>query len=297
MKLRNGKTINECIIGYKLCRDNHLVILEIPPTAKHNMDRSSIVNKQFAKHRCSEALVKEIINLINNQSVSEAFSMNALNFKYTVGQKILPDGFDPNVELVCSSGIHYFLDRKRAEMYTNFPGNFPKDGEFAQWKDNGTLIAQLMFKNGRKHGECKWYYENGQLEKYRIYVNGKEEGEAIEWYKNGQMREKCLFVDGKMHGELITWYENGQKQTHVLYNNGELEGKYEIWYDSGQMSSRAYYKQFNLEGEYITWYINGQMREKYLFVDGKMHGEYMVWHIDGRLIQKLNYELGVPQNY
>jgi len=36
---------------------------------------------------------------------------------YIVGEKVVPDAYDPDIRVECTSGIHFFLTREEAEAY------------------------------------------------------------------------------------------------------------------------------------------------------------------------------------
>jgi hypothetical protein len=36
---------------------------------------------------------------------------------YTVGQQVFPDGYDDDIRIECTNGIHFFITRKEAEEY------------------------------------------------------------------------------------------------------------------------------------------------------------------------------------
>jgi antitoxin component YwqK of YwqJK toxin-antitoxin module len=192
MKLRSGKVINESFVGYKKALNNHLVVLEIPLSAQHNMNRHEIKDKKFAKYRCSEAVVKEIVDLNTGKTVNEAYSFHKFDFKYVKGHKVVPDKFDPNIDKVCSGGIHFFLDRQCAEFYEDGK----KEGEYKSWYDNGQLYTQGLYKDGKKEGEHKIWHDNGQLYTQGLYKDGKKEGEHKIWYRDGQLFTQGLYKDG-----------------------------------------------------------------------------------------------------
>ena len=224
MKLRNGKTIgNEPIIGYKMASWDKLVILEIPPTALHNMNRTNIADRRFAKYRCSEAFVKEIVDLKTGINVMEAFSKQVGSFNYVVGQRVFPEFFDRNLEKVCTGGIHYFIDRPRAEMYERKPFN----GVHKEWYDDGLLSSECVYRNGRVEGVLKVWHKNGQLALTRFYKNGLLQGESKLWYENGKLHRVENFKDGMFHGVSKEWDEDGNLTEECLYDDGYLSKN---WY-------------------------------------------------------------------
>ena len=95
-------------VGWKKCRDNTVVKLEILADAK----RSSAYSR---KCRCSAAKVLAIENAdgtpykgnkINSQHDGE--------FWYTVGEIVSVDNFDEDRRNECAPGIHFFITRQEA---------------------------------------------------------------------------------------------------------------------------------------------------------------------------------------
>ena len=98
-------------IGYKKCRDDLIVELEIPEDAL----RSSGTTR---KCRCSKAKVLSITNLDGSKSkCTEATSKRDSFFVYKVGEIVEVPDFDTNRFNECSTGIHFFVTREEAEKY------------------------------------------------------------------------------------------------------------------------------------------------------------------------------------
>ena len=98
-------------IGYKKCRNNLIVELEIPEDAY----RCSATSK---KCRCSKAKVLSITNLDGSESKSDvAVSKYDSSFVYRIGETIEVTDFDQNRWNECSTGIHFFMNREDAVKY------------------------------------------------------------------------------------------------------------------------------------------------------------------------------------
>ena len=101
-------------IGFKKCRENLIVELEIPEDAL----RSSATTR---KCRCSKAKVVSITNLDGSKSEhTEATSKRDSSFVYKIGETVEVPGFDLNRFNECSTGIHFFVTRKEAESYARY---------------------------------------------------------------------------------------------------------------------------------------------------------------------------------
>ena len=98
-------------IGYKKCRNNLIVELEIPEDAY----RCSATSK---KCRCSKAKVLSITNLGGSESTSDvAVSNYDSSFVYRIGETVEVTDFDQNRWNECSTGIHFFINREDAVKY------------------------------------------------------------------------------------------------------------------------------------------------------------------------------------
>ena len=98
-------------IGYKKCRNNLIVELEIPEDAY----RCSATSK---KCRCSKAKVLSITNLDGSESKSGvAVSEYDSSFVYRIGETVEVTDFDQNRWNECSTGIHFFMNREDAVKY------------------------------------------------------------------------------------------------------------------------------------------------------------------------------------
>ena len=98
-------------IGYKKCRNNLIVELEIPEDAY----RCSATSK---KCRCSKAKVLSITNLDGSESKSDvAVSKYDSSFVYRIGETVEVTDFDQNRWNECSTGIHFFINREDAVKY------------------------------------------------------------------------------------------------------------------------------------------------------------------------------------
>ena len=98
-------------IGYKKCRNNLIVELEIPEDAY----RCSATSK---KCRCSKAKVLSITNLDGSESKSDvAVSKYDSSFVYRIGETVEVTDFDQNRWNECSTGIHFFMNREDTVKY------------------------------------------------------------------------------------------------------------------------------------------------------------------------------------
>ena len=92
------------LIGWKKCRQNVIVKLRIPASAK----RSHAFGR---KCRAEFADVLEVIG------AEVGISSHDGKTEYRTGQRVTPDSFDENWMDECSHGVHFFITRMEAEVY------------------------------------------------------------------------------------------------------------------------------------------------------------------------------------
>ena len=93
------------LIGYKKCRDNVIVKLLIPATAKRSHAFGRKCRAEFAK-------------VIEISSGTEAISEYNNKFIYRVGEIVRPlEPFSENWQEECESGIHFYITRIEAENH------------------------------------------------------------------------------------------------------------------------------------------------------------------------------------
>ena len=96
-------------IGYKKCRNERIVQLEVPEDAK----RSSACRR---KCRCSKAKVLNVWTPYGKEA-EYAVSNYKDSFIYRKGKFVEVINFDEDRFNECSTGIHFFMTRKEAEDY------------------------------------------------------------------------------------------------------------------------------------------------------------------------------------
>lgn len=104
-QIRKGMVLEEPMIGYKKCRGDIIVTLEIPKGA-------SVFSINNSKCRTNKA---KVIGISNEKKI--AHSQYDKFFTYELGQEIEIEHFDFAYNLECARGIHFFKTQKEAEEY------------------------------------------------------------------------------------------------------------------------------------------------------------------------------------
>lgn len=106
LEYRRGKILTESIIGYKKCKNDVIVTLEIPKDA-------IVFSINGNKCRTNKAKVIDI------DGADRAFSIfNKMT--YYVGDEFNIKDFNCEYNRECANGIHFFMTREEAEAYAFF---------------------------------------------------------------------------------------------------------------------------------------------------------------------------------
>lgn len=251
------------IIGYKTLQDGLICCLEIDPELS-NLGRTNVVDKNYAKFGCQKATVLSIYTLIideitgktTRQDVLSGSSIYEPDFIYKVGESIYVDDYNPDIESICSEGIHFFLTQEAAYSFSNIltKNSWYSDGGRRSSCDydhiNDRSTSTIWYKNGtiRRKLNFKGHYTNvvTYCDKKRISVrkNGIYDGKSQAWYGNGQLKYDQTYKDGKLVGLSKLFYENGQVKIEEFYENGKCFDSRKEFYDDGQLKNELYFDGF-----------------------------------------------------
>ena len=106
--------------------------------------------------------------------------------------------------------------------FNNSSDNPFEDGLLKEYHDNGNIMLEYNFQNGKKNGEQKKWYDNKQLSIKYNYINGNLSGLQKKWYKNGQIKSEINYINNNLDGITKHWYSNGQLKFVKNYKNGSL---------------------------------------------------------------------------
>ena len=148
-----------------------VVTLEIPEDALTNLGRSNIVCKETAKYRTNKAKVLKIEDEEGNEYLiaKSAHHHRGKRFYYVVGEEVVEPNFRTDLTTVCAQGIHFFLERRVAELYEK---GKVQNGVYQTWYENGQKHFELNFKDSLPHGSWLKWHKTGELHCQYEYING-----------------------------------------------------------------------------------------------------------------------------
>jgi len=92
------------IIGWKKCQNNVIVKLSIPAEAKRS-------------HAFGRKCRAEYVDVLEVFGATEGVSKYNKKTKYIKGNRVVPNSYNDDWKVECSSGIHFFITREEAEAY------------------------------------------------------------------------------------------------------------------------------------------------------------------------------------
>ena len=207
-------------IGYKIAYAGTikvLITLQIPSDALTNAHRPNIIDPQYAKYRANKVFVVSIIDYYNKEHMMAKSGFYAKKLVYVKNQFVCSE-FNPDINIVCGEGIHYFLDKYLTINY--------KVPILKQYWD----VEYNMYKE---------YYNNGQLSKKIKYIMDPDDNKLIiykhiwEYYNNGNNKLDYNLHINKYDGVYKEWYENGNMKKKLKYDNNKIISYVENWNKHG----------------------------------------------------------------
>ena len=93
--------------------------------------------------------------------------------------------------------------KKYKDEYTEYT-YYTKDGKVVRhglckdYYENGKIVSELNYKDGKLDGICKGYYKDGELEFEYNYKDGKRDGLCKYYYEDGGLESELNFKEGKL---------------------------------------------------------------------------------------------------
>lgn len=130
-------------------------------------------------------------------------------------------------------------DTVKVEFYTvknklQSKGNFidkTRVGKWLYYFENGKLMSEEIYHQGKLHGKLINYYPNGKVTEATEYKNGRKEGVSKKYSSDGILIEELTYQNDKPNG-LAKYYElNGNLKEKGVYKDGKRVGKWEFYLD------------------------------------------------------------------
>ena len=192
-----------------------------------------------------------------------------------------------------------------------------RQGLWQKKQNNGRLLYEGYFKDGKPVGEWKRYHPGGQLKALIEYQgdtahtqlfdewhNKLAEGNYVDqqkegiWkvYRNKQLVSDETYLNGVMNGVAHQYYETGEVMEESHWENGKKNGDYELFYPSGEPYLQCKMKDDMRHGIFLVFYENGVPEREATYKNGLRDGEWKYFDKDGNYRYSLFYNEGQVLN-
>jgi antitoxin component YwqK of YwqJK toxin-antitoxin module len=117
------------------------------------------------------------------------------------------------------------------EKYYSMNGKI--EGQYLEYREDGSLYKKLNYVSGALNGECYCYYPDGVIRVISYFSNGKANGEFRTFYENGSIIEIQNYKDNLRDGENIQFYQNGNISYKCNYEKGKKNGESYSYTENG----------------------------------------------------------------
>lgn len=91
----------------------------------------------------------------------------------------------------------------------------PFSGVGVQRTDNGSLVCEVPFSDGKEHGVAREYFPSGKVKSETPYFRGVAHGVEREWHENGRLKTENHNEFGILM-EATKWSVDGVVEEHFV---------------------------------------------------------------------------------
>jgi len=166
-------------------------------------------------------------------------------------------------------------------------GNGLRQGLWQKKQDNGRLIYEGQFKDGKPVGEWKRYHPGGQLKALMVYSGDTAHTQIFDvWHKK---LTEGNYIDQKKQGVWKVFKDNFVTADEE-YKNGIKEGVAHQYYDTGELMEESHWKNGKKDGDYEVFYKSGQPYLQCKMKNGMRHGLFLVFYENGKQEREAVYK-------
>jgi len=213
--------------------------------------------------------------------------------------------------------IFYYENGKIESEYTYKRQEYTKSLTIhsISYHENGQPKEELQYdENGKRHGKTVQYDENGIIIKQQEYKQGRLVGQSTEKESNGKtiskeynngflISESRFYANGNIEyqkqyeskkekirtGKWIQAKENGELESETHYLQNKKDGEEKIYYTGNKLKSIIEYTQDRHNGKEIVYEEEPHViRHEGTWKDGERHGIFKTYH-NGVLWKETTY--------
>lgn len=188
-----------------------------------------------------------------------------------------------------------------------------RQGHWEKRQDNGRLIYEGNFKDGKPVGEWKRYHPGGQVKaliEYKgdtastqlfdewnkkvaegNYVNEQKEGVWKIFNENRLIADET-YLHGIKSGAAHRFYDTGEMMEESHWENGKQSGDYQVFFKSGEPYLQCKMKDDMRNGLFLVYFENGRQELVAEYKNGLRNGEWKYYTNEGEHRYSLFYTDG-----
>ncbi len=178
-----------------------------------------------------------------------------------------------------------------ADRYSSYDGQYSWDGPYEVWNEQGQLLVEGQYKEGREDGIWNYFHLNGKLSGVKQFDNGTPIGTWRSYHTNGLTSDESFYdvdVYNCFTPHQLFYNTNGQLvEEKWIKSNGQ--GFHRKWTDNGVLV----FEEVFMNGpnpqwaEYRKeWYTDGHLKY-FTQLNGRKDTAYISYYPNG-VLQKIN---------
>ncbi len=191
----------------------------------------------------------------------------------------------------CLSSCDFFKFGKEGKTDKSENNHF--NGRVKRYRDDGSLLSIVSYKDSLKNGLAWNYYKNGKVRAEFHYKDGIKNGKETIYYENGNVYRITQYIEGVKQGKRNLFYEDGPLCAELTYIDNEVMPGLKEYYKTGKLKTKPVTIEFWLidktafENRYI---LRMQLSDKskvakfyevFEDVDGKYMGKSLIETVNG----------------
>ena len=197
-----------------------------------------------------------------------------------------------------------------------------RQGRWVKRFENGNLLYEGTFKDGKPVGEFKRYYNSGQVISILTHSEVSDTVDAIFYYPGGFLAASGRYHNQNKIGEwkfysedkseaviCVETYENNNKigiskkyhlngniAEEITYVGNIKHGPWKQYYTTGITCIRSTYINGKLNGKFETFHTTGTREITGNYKNDVRTGDWQFYAEDGPLRKTIRYINGIPEN-
>jgi antitoxin component YwqK of YwqJK toxin-antitoxin module len=189
-----------------------------------------------------------------------------------------------------------------------------KNGQYKNYDEEGHLLLEGNFMNGRLHGDNTGYYASGTVKHRFKYKEGFKTGTGLTYHPNGVLARKEQFAlngidwvveeftdsakrisekryrNQQPHGQWTFYYPDGKtEKVKETYEAGKLHGVRYEYFSTGKLSREETWKFSLLNGPFKSYYPSGKVESEGEFRSHRKHGLFTAYYENGNIKEQGEY--------